>query len=49
MSRAFLILSGEFMRERAIKWIRGAPAGTGSPSSRRPSERCRRMRVYGRC
>lgn len=28
MSRAFLILSGEFMRERAIKWIRSAPSGT---------------------
>lgn len=28
MSRAFLILTGDFMREKAINWIRGAPAGT---------------------
>ena len=28
MSRAFLVLSGSFMRERAIHWIRGAPEGT---------------------
>jgi hypothetical protein len=28
MSRALLILTGDFMRERAIHWIRGAPAGT---------------------
>jgi hypothetical protein len=28
MSRAFLILTGDFMREKAIHWIRGAPAGT---------------------
>lgn len=28
MSRAMLILDGSFMRERAIKWIQGAPNGT---------------------
>jgi len=28
MSRAVLILANDFVRERAIKWIRGAPAGT---------------------
>ena len=28
MSRAFLILSGDFMREKAIHWIRSAPDGT---------------------
>jgi hypothetical protein len=28
MSRAVLILSGDAVRERAINWIRGAPAGT---------------------
>ena len=28
MSRALLILSRDFVRERAIKWIQGAPEGT---------------------
>jgi NinB protein len=28
VSRAFLVLTGDFMREKAIHWIRGAPAGT---------------------
>lgn len=28
MSRALIVLTGNFMRERAINWIRGAPDGT---------------------
>ena len=28
MARAVLVLANDYERERAIKWIRGAPAGT---------------------